>query len=77
LELDPFTLEFEPVETLAPLGGIPNWHDAATEISIEELFEVPPWPISPEPGSSDDEMTEDLVVNALFFSQCALLRNFY
>jgi hypothetical protein len=63
LELDPFTLEIEPVEVLAPLGGPPNWHDAATEISIEELFEVPPWPISPEQSSSDNEMAEDLVVN--------------
>jgi hypothetical protein len=63
LELDPFTLEFEPVDILAPLGGPPTWHDAATEISIEELFEVPPWPITPVQSSSDDEMAEDLVVN--------------
>jgi hypothetical protein len=68
LELDPFTFKIEPVE-LAPPGG-PTWLDTATEISIEELFEVPPWPVSPplqasspSQDSSSDEMAEDLVVS--------------
>jgi hypothetical protein len=71
LELDPFTLEIEPLGLeVAPPGG-PTWLDTATEISIEELFEVPSWSVdhltpkvhSVQPCSSSDEMAEDLVVN--------------
>jgi hypothetical protein len=71
LELDPFTLEIEPLGLeVAPPGG-PTWLDTATEISIEELFKVLPWPLDPlltqahsiEASSSSDDMAEDLVVN--------------